>query len=391
MNMVAQSETYMMQLQLLMEPPGDLRRHGFITAPLTDEELLLKRRCLGCNKAMSQLRGRERTGPGLSISAHAANVAGAPQISASEFNGPAEKAATAPKFKCRFHPGKVEYKYWTCCDQHCTADPCSGSDFHNPRDESLMELTRRHQLHFTPIVHQDSLTRGQDLRAAVALDCEMGTAQSGDTELIKVSLIDYFTGEVLVNNIVEPDVPLRHLNTKYSGVTWGHMREAQRRRTILKATTGARYAVWRFVGEQTIVVGHGVHNDLRSMKWIHERVVDSFVIEFNIKRIREEKERIAEEEAIAKAKADGTYVEPVKETPVSGEGANRVVVPPVHKPRKRKGGDLSLKTLVDKRLGRKIQLGEGTTGHDSLEDAIAARDLVHWHINNPGANNSDAE
>ncbi|KAF2448616.1 hypothetical protein P171DRAFT_428659 [Karstenula rhodostoma CBS 690.94] len=342
---------------------------------------------------MSQIKGRERTGPGHSILAHAANnalgsssnMAGASQIPNSEFDAPTKKVAPAPKFKCRFHPGKVEYKYWTCCDLHCTADPCSGSDFHDPRDESLLELARHHQLHFTPIVHQGSLDRGQDLRVAVALDCEMGTAESGDTELIKVTLIDYFTGEVLVNNIVEPDVPLRHLNTKYSGVTWGHMREAQRKRTGLKATTGARNAVWKFVGAQTIVVGHGVHNDLRSMKWIHEHVVDSFVIESNIKKRRDLKEKRAEEEAIAKAKADGTYVEPAKGTAVPGESANRADVPPVQKTRKRKGGDLSLKTLVDKRLGRKIQLGEGTTGHDSLEDAIAARDLVQWHINNPGA------
>ncbi|KAL1597033.1 hypothetical protein SLS60_008615 [Paraconiothyrium brasiliense] len=229
------------------------------------------------------------------------------------------------------------------------------------------------------------LGKGQDIRAAVALDCEMGTAESGDTELIKVTLIDYFTGDVLVNNIVEPDVPLRHLNTRFSGVTWGQMRAAQRKRTSLNATNGARQAIWRFVGAQTIVVGHGVSNDLRSMKWIHEQVVDSLVIEFNIKKRREEKEKKAEEEAIAKAKAAGTYVEPVKETLVPGQSVNAAAGLPAPKKKNRKGGDLSLKTLALKRLGRKIQLGEGTTGHDSLEDAIAARDLVHWHISNPGA------
>lgn len=153
----------------------------------------------------------------------------------------------------------------------------------------------------------------------------------------------------------------------------------------MNATEGARNAVWRFVGGQTIVVGHGVNNDLRSMKWIHEHVVDSLVIESKIKKARDGKEKKAEEEAIAKAKADKTYVEPAKETLVSGDGTRKLDGPPAQKARKRKGGDLSLKTLADKRLGRKIQLGEGTTGHDSLEDAIAARDLVHWHINNPGA------
>lgn len=212
----------------------------------------------------------------------------------------------------------------------------------------------------------------------------MGTAESGDTELIKVTLIDYFTGEILVNNIVEPDVPLRHLNTRFSGITWAQMRAAQRKRTSLKATAGARNAIWKYVGDETVVVGHGVSNDLRSMKWIHEHVVDSFVIEFNIKKRREDKERMEEEEAIARAKADGTYVEPFMETEVPGESAKGGAVPPKQKRAKRKGGDLSLRTLADKRLGRKIQMGEGTTGHDSLEDAIAARDLVHWHITHPG-------
>lgn len=215
----------------------------------------------------------------------------------------------------------------------------------------------------------------QDVRAAVALDCEMGTAQSGDSELIKITMIDYFTGDILLDNIVEPDVQLRHLNTRYSGVTWHDMRTAQRNRTSLKATTGAREALWRYVGDQTIVIGHGVSSDLRAMKWIHDNVVDSYVIEFGIKKRKDDQEKKEREEAEAEAKANGTYKEPVKE-----EG------PPVpaQKQKRRKGGDLSLKSLTEKRLGRKIQLGDGTTGHDSLEDAIAARDLVHWHMTNNG-------
>jgi hypothetical protein len=44
------SEDYLKQLQVLVEPKENLRQHGFATKPLTDEELLLKRRCLGCGK-----------------------------------------------------------------------------------------------------------------------------------------------------------------------------------------------------------------------------------------------------------------------------------------------------------------------------------------------------
>jgi RNA exonuclease 1 len=55
----------------------------------------------------------------MSIEAHAANnaisssssdMAAAPQTPKSKLNAPKEKAAPAPQFKCRFHPGKVAYK-----------------------------------------------------------------------------------------------------------------------------------------------------------------------------------------------------------------------------------------------------------------------------------------
>jgi RNA exonuclease 1 len=40
---------------------------------------------------------------------------------------------------------------------------------------------------------------------------------------------------------------------------------------------------------------------------------------------------------------------------------------------------LSLKTMTKKYPGRDIQT-KGKAGHDSLEDAIAARDLVHRNV-----------
>jgi RNA exonuclease 1 len=62
----------------------------------------------------------------------------------------------------------------------------------------------------------------------------MGTARSGDSELIRLSAIDYLTGEVLINNLVKPDQPMQHLNTKWSGVTWDQMNEAISEKTTLK-------------------------------------------------------------------------------------------------------------------------------------------------------------
>jgi RNA exonuclease 1 len=123
------------------------------------------------------------------------------------------------------------------------------------------------------------LPRNHDVRTAVALDCEMGTAASGDPELIRVTLIDYFSEEVLVDNLVDPDVRMQHLNTRYSGVSWADLKNARIKGVCLSGKSGARQAIWRYIGTDTIVVGHGLSNDMRSLRWIHTTVVDSLLVE----------------------------------------------------------------------------------------------------------------
>jgi hypothetical protein len=41
---------YLARLWNLIEPTEVLEKHGFVSQPLTDGDLLLKRRCTGCNK-----------------------------------------------------------------------------------------------------------------------------------------------------------------------------------------------------------------------------------------------------------------------------------------------------------------------------------------------------
>jgi RNA exonuclease 1 len=107
----------------------------------------------------------------------------------------------------------------------------------------------------------------------------MGTAASGDPELIRVTLIDYFSEEVLVDNLVDPDVRMQHLNTRYSGVSWADLKNARIKGVCLSGKSGARQAIWKYIGTDTIVVGHGLSNDMRSLRWIHTTVVDSLLVE----------------------------------------------------------------------------------------------------------------
>lgn len=204
-------------------------------------------------------------------------------------------------------------------------------------------------------------------RLAVAIDCEMGTSADNDSELIRLTLIDYFSGDVLIDRLVWPSVRMLHYNTRYSGVTWQQMHEARRTGACIDGMAAARDEVWRFVGADTIVVGHGTQNDLSSLRWIHHAVVDSFIIEQKI-RAAEKAEQEKQREAAGKA-GEGKDSKEQKGEEKKEEKKEK---------EKRAEGGLSLKALVQRRLGRVIQAGK--KGHDSLEDAVAARDLVDWHV-----------
>ncbi|KAI4664786.1 uncharacterized protein J4E79_003084 [Alternaria viburni] len=209
----------------------------------------------------------------------------------------------------------------------------------------------------------------------------MGTARSGDSELIRLSAIDYLTGEVLINNLVKPDQPMQHLNTKWSGVTWDQMNEAVREKTTLKGKAS------HYVNKLREDI---VHNDLKALKWIHTKVVDSYVVEHKIiqeKKAVEAREKELSEEAARRVEecllevtglATSSMLTPATDAQTLGDSTNPIEGEP--KKKKKKGtGDLALKTLLKKYLDTDIQT-KGNKGHDSLEDATAARDLVHWMV-----------
>jgi RNA exonuclease 1 len=49
-DVIAPTEAYLTQLRSLVDAGETLKRHGFITQPLTHEQLLSKQRCQGCGK-----------------------------------------------------------------------------------------------------------------------------------------------------------------------------------------------------------------------------------------------------------------------------------------------------------------------------------------------------
>jgi RNA exonuclease 1 len=106
-----------------------------------------------------------------------------------------------------------------------------------------------------------------DYSNLIGLDCEMVETVSGK-ELARVSLIDH-CGRVLYDSIVLPESEITDYITQYSGITAKMIREC---RTTFKE---AQRQVLAFLDENSILVGHAIDNDLRCLRLVHERIIDT--------------------------------------------------------------------------------------------------------------------
>ncbi|RKF57631.1 RNA exonuclease 3 [Erysiphe neolycopersici] len=285
--------------------------------------------------------------------------------------------------RCRFHSGSVNrQQFWNCCNQYRYSKGCQQAEDHCSHDYEEGELEAFWKYHTTPKTFRDSVPRH-----AVALDCEMGTNKYGETELIRISAIDYFSSEVLIDSLVFPDVPMSDYNTRYSGVSIRQMEYAYRKRLCFFGKDSAREAVWKFVGPKTIIVGHSANNDLSALRWIHEPIIDTMLIDY-LKFMEEQKQAEIEKERKNQKNAKACLLDMEDINDGRGNNSSKVISKKAEleepKQKNRSSGRFSLKILTKERIGRNIQ--QGRSGHDSLEDAIAARDLAHWNVMNRSIN-----
>ena len=216
-------------------------------------------------------------------------------------------------------------KKFVCCAQPLGSDGCEEHDYHlflPPTDPYVRLYWQYHRTTTaSPFFHNPQA------RKVIALDCEMGTSLNLESELIRLTAIDFFTRQTLVDKLVQPTVPMKHYNTRYSGVTPEAMRNAVKSGNCYRGRDEARNRLLELIGPETIVVMHGGNNDLTALRLIHPLVIDTHLLEcYNPKT----------------------------------------------------EGGRSLKVVCKKHLGMNIQAGKN--GHDSLEDAEACRELLHFWI-----------
>ncbi|KAK3343302.1 ribonuclease H-like domain-containing protein [Neurospora tetraspora] len=408
---IAASEEYMKYLTNLIPSTTELIKAGFVVTPLTKKELQTKVKCKKCNKKCTKTdrppRDPSHAGDGSSNGSFANETTSTASNAGSSHTGhkrrhrshgkPHDKGkqgdATStnskqeqPRIICKYHPGRIKNKTWTCCSLHVSQPPCSGAPTHTPLTYAPGALEARWLFVPTP-PHPSSNPQAPQFRSAVAIDCEMGTSADLESELIRLSLIDYFSGQILIDSLVRPLVPMQHMNTRYSGVTRQDIQNAVRNGTcILGGLEEARREVWKFVGPETVVVGHSVRNDLVCLRWIHTRCVDSLLVEEGVRKEVKRREEVEWEEkmdgeisrmlvmaATKHGKNKSEFLDDEEEKINKKEEEEK-------KKRERRSREgMSLKALAEKKLGRVIQDG-GKKGHDSVEDAVAARDLIHHHI-----------
>ncbi|OHF03873.1 RNA exonuclease [Colletotrichum orchidophilum] len=404
------TQRYLYHLRSMAHRKDVLVKSGFVLNPLSERDIDDKKRCRRCNLRCSNNKNKLRSND---KGSHA--DAKTPFSTSSPSTQPKTKSFTStspmadqepegangdakpakPVLKCQHHTGRVFNMRWSCCSVHVSAPGCTYAPEHLVRTYPAGEVHARHQYHKTPThdllkldLDDDPFPSSQRApRRAVAIDCEMGVAYDGESELIRVTLVDYFTSEILLDSLVYPQVRMQHYNTRYSGVSRQAMEAARSKgKCITGGLANVRAAVWEWVSAETIVVGHAVHNDLASLRWIHLKVVDSLIlatdVRAEIERLEaEEAEERAKKEAAEAAAAAGLTLEgedlisfDKPRDPEKAEGE----APAEKKHMKRKAGGLSLKALTSEMLGRDIQ--QGRAGHDSLEDALASRDLVHCFV-----------
>ena len=104
----------------------------------------------------------------------------------------------------------------------------------------------------------------------VAIDCEMCETEQG-FELARVSAVAP-DGSVLLDELVRPARRVLNYHTRFSGIT------AEKLSGVETTLERAREMLLQLVHAETVLVGHALENDLRALRLLHSRVVDTGVL-----------------------------------------------------------------------------------------------------------------
>ncbi|GAA5942194.1 uncharacterized protein JCM15063_002039 [Sporobolomyces koalae] len=240
-----------------------------------------------------------------------------------------DKLTHADRQACPHHYGKmisekiggVKQRVWSCCPTP-NAVPCQLGP-HVFKDEDPADLHARVAFVKTSSLTRQNPSMPSEVQEIVALDCELFYTTAG-LSLARLTVVAA-DGSLLYDSHVmpPPSSTVVDLNTRYSGILESDLAKAD------KGLEQVRQELARWVGPETIIVGHGVENDLRALRLVHDQVIDTAIL-----------------------------------FPHPNGGTWRY----------------ALRNLTKDILKKFIQDSVSTIGHSAKDDAEAALELVRWKV-----------
>ncbi|CAO3614560.1 unnamed protein product [Cunninghamella echinulata] len=171
---------------------------------------------------------------------------------------------------CQYHFGRLrvvqsfgdKQRTYTCCNDPIGTPGCQQGS-HVFKEEDIRSLH-----HHIPFILSNSFNQDKKERKAeklLALDCEMGYTTIG-MELIRLTVINDQM-EIIIDEKVLPSHMIIDLNTRYSGIT-----------TLGGVThnlASIQDLLGQYMNQDTILLGHGLENDLKALRIIHHKVIDT--------------------------------------------------------------------------------------------------------------------
>lgn len=162
--------------------------------------------------------------------------------------------------ECRWHQRRAKNGVHGCCGQRTYGKTCQTSP-----------------LHVTSNIDPDNLTGFIDTSnsdvsstSVFALDCEMVSTTRG-MEVAAITVVDYQC-KVVYETMVLPEGRIINYNTIFSGLNSDSFRGVTTKLEDVHAK------LMSLLGVRSILIGHGLHNDLLRLQLFHGRVVDTICL-----------------------------------------------------------------------------------------------------------------
>ncbi|OWB57847.1 nuclease activity protein [[Candida] boidinii] len=182
---------------------------------------------------------------------------------------------------CRFHEGKLlitkksefsknnsdySVRNWSCCNETQGQSQGCKSLFHHVF--KLNEPQDMHKVLPFKMIKDVKFNSTHKLKM-ISLDCEMAYTSKG-FELIKLSIVDFMTEKTLMDRIIKPYGEVIDLNSHVSGIE-----------SIPEDAMSYDHAMkflYKITDENTIIVGHGLENDLNVLRIIYPNIIDTAIL-----------------------------------------------------------------------------------------------------------------